>query len=135
MQCPTAGQRKARHVLREARSEEVVVVVIAPGSRVEGEPELPGVLPADRRRGEILFDTQDAVALRVLHQPSPQPAPPAPAAADRIIQALADAQQPLSRRALRAACSMRASSVGELLTALTAEGRVVDTGAGYKLGR
>jgi hypothetical protein len=82
-----------------------------------------------------LAGTNDAVALRVLEQRPPEQliSPPAPSATDRIIQALADAREPLSRRALRAACSMRASSVGELLAALIAQGRVVDTGAGYQL--
>jgi hypothetical protein len=80
-----------------------------------------------------LAGTGDAVALRALRQPHCAPEPPAPTATDRIIQALDDAGRPLSRRALRAACSMRASSVGVLLAALIADGRVIDTGAGYQL--
>ena len=74
----------------------------------------------------------DAVSLRILdHQPPVQPTPIHPT--ERILEALTQATQPLTRRALRTACRMRATTVGEALTALLAEGHVVEDTRGYCL--
>lgn len=56
-----------------------------------------------------------------------------PTAAERIEHALAAAHRPLSRRALRAACRIRASSMAEALAGLLAQGSVVDSAAGLRL--
>lgn len=75
---------------------------------------------------------EPAVALRVLDG-SPPCDPPRPEPVDRVLQVLAEAPAPLTRRALRAACRMRASTLGEALATLTAKGRVVEEDQGYRL--
>ena len=54
---------------------------------------------------------------------------------ERIEQALADAATPLTRRALRRACRMRASTLGYVLARLIADGRVGRSPDGYHLLR
>ena len=61
------------------------------------------------------------------------PTPPAPALCERIEHALADAATPLTRRALRRRCRIRASTLGPVLARLLAEGRVTRSPAGYSL--
>jgi hypothetical protein len=73
-----------------------------------------------------------AVALRVLDG-SPPAAIPRPEPIQRVLQVLADAPTPLTRRALLAACRMRASTLGEALATLTANGRIVEEDQGYRL--
>jgi len=51
----------------------------------------------------------------------------------RIEQTLAASPVPLSRHELRKASRMRTQSLGEALTTLTAQGRVLKTEAGYRL--
>jgi hypothetical protein len=51
----------------------------------------------------------------------------------RVEQALAASPVPLTRRELRQASRMRTQSLGEALTTLTAQGRVLKTEAGYRL--
>jgi hypothetical protein len=51
----------------------------------------------------------------------------------RIEQALAASPVPLTRRELRQASRMRTQSLGEALTTLTTQGRVLKTEAGYRL--
>jgi hypothetical protein len=51
----------------------------------------------------------------------------------RIEHALAASPVPLTRRELRQASRMRTQSLGEALTTLTAQGRVLKTEAGYRL--
>jgi len=73
------------------------------------------------------------VALHVAEAAPRAPSEPADPL-DRVEQALAEAKRPLSRRALRAACRMRASTVGDALTELLADGRAVETDGGYLHG-
>ena len=61
------------------------------------------------------------------------PTPPAPALCARIEHALAEAATPLTRRALRRHCRIRASTLGEVLARLLADGRVTRSPAGYAL--
>jgi len=75
----------------------------------------------------------NAVALRVLDQAITEPSAPPLSPTDRILLAFAAADHPLSRRALRAACRMKASSVGFLLSELIASGKVIETQSGYSL--
>ncbi len=75
---------------------------------------------------------RDAVALRILERPPlPETAPSTPS--ERVLEALAAAPQPLTRRALRDACRMRAASVGEALTTLLAQGRIVEDVGGFRI--
>lgn len=59
--------------------------------------------------------------------------PPAPALGERIEHALAEAATPLTRRALRRRCRIRASTLGPVLARLLAEGRVTRSPDGYHL--
>jgi len=59
--------------------------------------------------------------------------PLAPAPGARIEQALAEATTPLTRRALRRLCRVRASTLGPVLARLLADGRVTRSAAGYQL--
>jgi hypothetical protein len=77
----------------------------------------------------------DALALHVVDAAPPvvAPAPPAPGLRDRVEQALADVGTPLTHRALRRACRMRASTLGATLAYLIAAGRVGLSPEGYHL--
>ena len=59
--------------------------------------------------------------------------PPAPTPGARIEQVLAEAATPLTRRALRRLCRVRASTLGPVLARLLADGRVTRSAAGYQL--
>jgi hypothetical protein len=59
--------------------------------------------------------------------------PPALALGERIEHALAAAATPLTRRALRRVCRMRASTLGPVLARLLADGRVTRSPDGYRL--
>jgi AAA domain len=59
--------------------------------------------------------------------------PPAPALGERIEHALGAAATPLTRRALRRVCRLRASTLGPVLARLLADGRVTRSPAGYAL--
>ena len=52
---------------------------------------------------------------------------------ERVEQALAESAIPLTRRALRRACRIRASTLGSILARLLADGRVTRTPDGYCL--
>ena len=80
-----------------------------------------------------LSGDKDAVALRVLDQTNAEPSPPPLSAAERVLLVLAEANYPLSRRALRAKCRMKASSVGTVISDLVANGDVIETDSGYRL--
>lgn len=60
-------------------------------------------------------------------EPTPRAAPPT----ERILEALEAAGEPLTRRALRDACRMRSTTVGDALAQLVAEGTVIETDRGY----
>ncbi len=80
-----------------------------------------------------LDDTDGHVALHVTNQPTAASPTKNASPLERVEQALADAEQPLSRRALRAACRMRAATVGDALSELLADGTVVEVDGGYLL--
>jgi RecA-family ATPase len=89
--------------------------------------------PSVAAQAIALSGDHDAVALRVLDQTISEPSPLPLSATERVLQILADADQPLSRRALRAACRMKASSVGSVLSELIASGQAIETDSGYSL--
>jgi len=92
-------------------------------------PSRDGLVVELRAQGE-------ALALHVVHG-APSSArvltPPAPAPGERIEQALAEATTPLTRRALRRMCRVRASTLGPILARLLADGRLTRSPAGYQL--
>jgi hypothetical protein len=79
-----------------------------------------------------LHAEHDAVALRIIErQPQTHSTPPPPT--ERILQALTLANQPMTRRALRNACRMRAASVGDALTVLLNQGRIIEDVGGFRI--
>ncbi len=75
---------------------------------------------------------RDAIALRILErQPIPETAQCLPT--ERVLQTLASVSQPMTRRALRDACRMRAASVGDALAALLEQGRVIEDAGGFRI--
>jgi hypothetical protein len=96
-------------------------------------PSRDGLLVELRAHGE-------ALALHVVDPAAPSdaraaPPPAAPALRERVEQVLAGAPTPLTRRALRRACRMRASTLGTTLAQLIADGRVATSQEGYHLVR
>jgi hypothetical protein len=59
--------------------------------------------------------------------------PPSLTLGERVEHALAEAATPLTRRALRRVCRIRASTLGPVLASLLADGRVTRTPHGYRL--
>ena len=59
--------------------------------------------------------------------------PPTLVLGARVEHALATAATPLTRRALRRACRLRASTLGQVLAHLLADGRVTRAPDGYRL--
>ncbi len=94
-------------------------------------------------RDGLLVELQahgEALALHVVDPAAPSdaratPSPAAPALGERVEHVLAGAPTPLTRRALRRACRMRASTLGTTLTQLIAAGRVATSAEGYHLVR
>jgi RecA-family ATPase len=79
-----------------------------------------------------LHAERDALALRIVErQPPPETAASPPV--ERVLQTLASAAQPMTRRALRDACRMRAASVGDALTALLKHGQIVEDVGGFRI--
>src|SRR5262245_12587266 len=79
-----------------------------------------------------LSQAGEALALQVVEQPvSSQPAPRS--LDERITTALAGAASPLPIAELRSQCRVRNATLYERLAALTADGRVVKDGEGYRL--
>jgi AAA domain len=74
------------------------------------------------------------LALEILQGAASPDAPPRSLSpAQKVEQALAEAAQPLSMPLLRQACRIRTAHLCEALAALTAQGRVRKTAAGYQL--
>ena len=59
----------------------------------------------------------------------------APRPAERVLEVLAASGDPLTRRAIRDACRMRSTSVGDALAELVAGGAVIETRNGYLVPR
>lgn len=77
---------------------------------------------------------RDALALRIVEDAGPTKVDPAPPTAhERIEAALADLDEPVSRRALRAACRMRMATLCEALNDLVDAGRVLERDGRYVL--
>ena len=77
----------------------------------------------------------EALALHVVDSGDQRPAPPTRPLRERIEHALAHAATPLTRRELRRVCRMRASTLGQILARLIADGRVGRSPDGYSLVR
>jgi len=79
-----------------------------------------------------LHTKHNAVALRIIERQLPaHNATPPPT--ERILQALTSTQHPLTRRALRDACRMRTASVGDALTILLEQGRIIEDVGGFRI--
>jgi len=74
----------------------------------------------------------DALALHLVDATRAAP-PPAPSPLEKLEQVLAQADRPLTLAELRHACRLRTARVCHALAALTAQGRVQKTAAGYQL--
>lgn len=79
-----------------------------------------------------LVSAGDALALHVVERQSPTPQAPV-SADERIARALTQATRPLSIAELRTACHMRNATLYARLTALTTQGVVAKSSAGYSL--
>jgi len=79
-----------------------------------------------------LHAQDEAVELRVIEQPH-GPKAEDPSATERVETALRQASGPIDRRALRAACRMRMTTVIEALGELSARGRIVKVAGGLEL--
>lgn len=77
----------------------------------------------------------DALALALAEAEVHAPAASAPRPAQRILEVLEAAGEPLTRRAIRDECRMRSASVGDALTELVQGGVVVETERGYLVAR
>ena len=76
-----------------------------------------------------LADDGQGPALR-LPQPSAEAGPEPPTPEERVVQALAEADAPLSQRQIRKRAATRNETVGTLLAKLVREGRVAQDGSG-----
>ncbi|CAN5463680.1 hypothetical protein BH09MYX1_BH09MYX1_60350 [soil metagenome] len=84
----------------------------------------------------MLHADGDALALRVVDAAVPAAAGPAPASAlERVERILTDATTPMTQREIRDLAKIRAASVGDALTALVTDGRIVRTEGRYALAR
>ena len=78
----------------------------------------------------------DALSLRVVDAAVPAASAPPPASPlERIERILADATTSLTQREIRDLAKIRAASVGDALTALVTDGRIVRTDGRYELAR
>ena len=91
-------------------------------------------------RAAASSETELAIALRsegaslALHVVDETPPPQdAPSPTERLHDALALAEGPMTLRDLRTACRMRMATVSEILSELTQRGEVMRTPAGYRL--
>jgi hypothetical protein len=83
-----------------------------------------------------LYAEGDALALRVVDAAVPAPAGPPPTSPlERVERILTDATAPMTQREIRDLAKIRASSVGDALTALVTDGRIVRTDGRYALSR
>jgi hypothetical protein len=78
-------------------------------------------------------DDGDAVALHIVEHVPPPPAPEAASPLDTLEEVLRQADRPLTLTELRQACHLRTARVCQALAALTAQGRVHKTAAGYQI--
>ena len=74
----------------------------------------------------------EALALEVVDRWSQQ-APPPSSVDERISAALSDADRPIPFSELRGLCRVRTASLYQRLAALTAAGRLIKSGHGYRL--
>ena len=80
-----------------------------------------------------LVQTEQALALQLANDHDPAPPPPG-SLDERIASALADKTSPIPFGELRSKCRVRAATLYQRLSALTASGRIVKTGNGaYRL--
>jgi hypothetical protein len=76
-----------------------------------------------------------ALALALVEAEAVATPPRTPRPTERVLEVLADADEPLTRRAIRDACRMRSASVGDALAELVANESVLETERGYALAR
>ena len=79
-----------------------------------------------------LRDQAPALALAITDAP-PADEPQTIPAAERILQAMAQAEQPISAQQLRKLCGMRTATLCESLNELRSQGRVLHEASGYRL--
>jgi len=79
-----------------------------------------------------LAAVDDAIALHIVDA-TPAASPPMPSALEKLEHVLAQADRPLTLAELRHACRLRMARVCQALAALTAQGRIHKTVAGYQL--
>ncbi len=78
----------------------------------------------------------DALSLRVVDAAVPAAVGPTSASPlERVAKILADATTPLTQREIRDLAKIRAASVGDALTALVTDGRILRTDGRYELAR
>ena len=127
-----------------------------PGQALRGSSELhawgDSNLYLRRRKGQIvmsvehraaaslndieleLADDGQGAALRLRHDTAPDDAPKTESPQQRIVQVLADAEQPLSQRQIRERAATRHTTVATILGTLVREGRVEhDAAGGYRI--
>ncbi len=75
----------------------------------------------------------DALALRVVDTATPTEVPASASSLERVERILAAATAPMTQREIREIAKIRASSVGDALTALVTDGRIVRTEGRYHL--
>ena len=73
---------------------------------------------------------QGALALVDVDAADHQPAPRTPRPSERVLEVLGAAGEAMTRRAIRDACRMRSTSVGDALAELVADGAVIETERG-----
>jgi len=88
--------------------------------------------PIDALAIELRADG-DALALGIVEAPAAEPPPETPNPHERIEATLAELDTPVSRKALRAACRMRAATLGEALNDLVDQRRVLERHGRYCL--
>ncbi len=70
--------------------------------------------------------------MQIVDATPPPSSPPPPSPNDKIEDVLAHSDRPLTRAEIRQTCRMRMAHVCQALAALTAQGRVHKTAAGYQ---
>ena len=76
----------------------------------------------------------DALALRIVDTAAPPPVSTAPLSpTERVARILGDADRPLTQREIRDLAKMRASTIGDALSALVTDGRVTHAAGRYHL--
>lgn len=103
------------------------------GDLVLGIEQRAAASPGDLRLA--LGGDRDAIALEVLERGRAADDTVEPSLDERIIELLAEADHPLSSRALRRACRVRTATLGEALRQLERDQIITRSSAGFELAR